>query len=133
MTFTERMKAQAQALQKRLVLPEGTEPRTIPAARKLVDAGIAREVTLLGSAAGIEAKAKELGVSLAGINVVDPATSPLLSAYADEYYELRKAKGISPADAKAKIQDALFWGSMMVRRGDADAMVAGADNSTANV
>jgi phosphate acetyltransferase len=127
------MRAQAKALQKRLVLPEGTEPRTIPAARKLVDEGIARAVTLLGSTAAIEAKAKELGVSLAGISVVDPATSPLLSAYADEYYELRKAKGISPADAKAKIQDVLFWGSMMVRRGDADAMVAGADNSTANV
>ncbi len=133
MTFTERMRAQAKALQKRLVLPEGTEPRTIPAARKLVDEGMARSVTLLGTTAAIETKAKELGVSLAGIHVVDPATSPLLSAYADEYYELRKAKGISPADAKTKIQDVLFWGSMMVRRGDADAMVAGADNSTANV
>ncbi len=133
MTFTERMKTQAKALQRRLVLPEGTEPRTIPAARKLVDEGIAREVTLLGPVATIEAKAKELGVSLAGIKVVEPATSPLLSAYADEYFELRKAKGISQEDAKAKIQDVLFWGSMMVRRGDADAMVAGADNSTANV
>jgi phosphate acetyltransferase len=133
MTFTERMRTQAKALKKRLVLPEGTEPRTIPAARKLVDEGIAREVTLLGSVAAVEAKAKELGVSLAGIHVVDPATSPLLSAYADEYFELRKAKGISPADAKAKIQDVLYWGAMMVRKGDADAMVAGADNSTANV
>jgi len=133
MTFTEKMRSQAQKLQKRLVLPEGTEPRTIPAARQILDLKIAKEVTLLGSAAAIEAKAKELGVSLAGISVVDPATSPLLSAYAEEYYELRKAKGISPADAKAKVQDVLFWGSMMVRKGDADAMVAGADNSTANV
>lgn len=133
MTFTERMRAEAKTLQKRLVLPEGAEPRTIPAARKIVDEGLAKEVTLLGAKAAIEAKAKELGVSLAGISVVDPATSPLLSAYADEYYELRKSKGISPADAQAKIQDVLFWGSMMVRRGDADAMVAGADNSTAAV
>lgn len=133
MTFTERMRAQAKALQKRLVLPEGTEPRTIPAARKLVDEGIAKQVTLLGSKTAIEAKAKELGVSLAGISVVDPSTSPLLSAYADEYFELRKAKGITPAEAKAKIQDVLYWGAMMVRKGDADAMVAGADNSTANV
>ncbi len=98
-----------------------------------MDEGIAQAVTLLGSTGAIEAKAKELGVSLAGITIIDPATSPLLSAYADEYYELRKAKGISQDDAKAKIQDVLFWGSMMVRRGDADAMVAGADNSTANV
>lgn len=133
MTFTERMRAQAKTLQKRLVLPEGTEPRTIPAARKIVDEGLAKEVTLVGSASAIEAKAKELGVNLAGIKVVDPATSPLLEAYAAEYFELRKAKGISPDDARAKIQDVLFWGAMMVRKGDADAMVAGADNSTANV
>ncbi len=133
MTFTERMRAQAKALQKRLVLPEGTEPRTIPAARRILDEGVAREVTLLGSPSAIEAKAQELGVSLAGIRLVDPSTSPLLPSYADEYYELRKAKGLSPSDAATKIQDVLYWGSMMVRRGDADAMVAGADNSTANL
>jgi phosphate acetyltransferase len=133
MTFTERMRAQAKARQKRLVLPEGAEPRTIPAARRLVDLGLASEVTLLGSTASIEARAKELGVSLAGIRLVDPSTSSLLSSYADEYFELRKAKGLSQTDARNKIQDVLFWGSMMVRRGDADAMVAGADNSTANV
>ncbi|MEI8094736.1 MAG: phosphate acetyltransferase [Spirochaetales bacterium] len=133
MTFTERMRAQAKALQKRLVLPEGTEPRTIPAARQLVDLGLVREVTLLGSRAAIEAKAKELGTSLQGITIVDPASSPLLGAYAEEYHELRKAKGLSLEDARAKVQDPLFWGSMMVRRADADAMVAGADNSTANV
>jgi phosphate acetyltransferase len=133
MTFTERMRAQAKALQKRLVLPEGTEPRTIPAARQLVDLGLAREVTLLGSRPAIEAKARELGVSLVGIVVVDPATSPLLDSYSEEYHELRKAKGLSLPEARAKIQDPLFWGSMMVRRSDADAMVAGADNSTANV
>jgi len=133
MTFTERMRAHAKALQKRLVLPEGTEPRTIPAARRIVDLGLASEVTLLGPVSSIEAKAKELGISLAGISLVDPTTSSLLPSYADEYFELRKAKGISPADARTKIQDVLFWGSMMVRRGDADAMVAGADNSTANV
>lgn len=133
MTFTERMRAQAKTLQKRLVLPEGSEARTLPAARQLVDLGLAREVTLLGPRATIEARAKELGVSLAGLTLVDPATSPLLPDYAAEYHELRKAKGLSEAEARAKIQDVLFWGSMMVRRGEADAMVAGADNSTANV
>ena len=133
MTFTERMRAQAKALQKRLVLPEGTEPRTIPAARKIVDEGLAREVVLLGPEAAIRAKAAELHVNLEGIRVIDPAASPLLDTYAAEYFELRKAKGITLDEAKRKIQDVLFWGSMMVRRGDSDALVAGADNSTANV
>ncbi len=133
MTFTQRMRAQAKALQKRLVLPEGTEPRTIPAARQLVDLGLAKEVTLLGSKPAIEAKAKELGIGLHSIHIVDPASSPNLDAYAQEYHKLRQAKGLSLEDARAKIQDPLFWGSMMVRRSDADAMVAGADNSTANV
>jgi len=101
------------------------------AARILVDEKMVRAVTLIGPQ--VQDTAKRLGVDLTGITVVDPATSPRLSAYADEYFELRRAKGLSPADAYAKIQDPLFWGSMMVRQGDADAMVAGADNSTANV
>ena len=133
MTFTERMRAKARALQKRLVLPEGIEPRTIPAARKIVDEGLAREVTLLGNETAIRTKASELGVDLKGITVLDPSKSSKLAAYAAEYFELRKAKGISAEDARKKIQDVLFWGAMMVRLGDADALVAGAENSTANV
>jgi phosphate acetyltransferase len=133
MTFTERMRAKAKALQKRLVLPEGSEPRTIPAARKIVDEGLAREVTLLGNETAIRAKASELSVDLKGITIIDPSKSSKLDAYATEYFELRKAKGLSADDARKKIQDVLFWGAMMVRLGDADALVAGADNSTANV
>ena len=133
MAFKELMKDKAKKLQKTLVLPEGTESRTISAARVIADEGLAASVTLIGKTAAVSAAAAEAGVNLAGINVVDPAESDKIDAYSAEYYELRKKKGISEAEAKEAIVDPLKWGAMMVRLGDADAMVAGAENSTGNV
>jgi phosphate acetyltransferase len=133
MTFAEKMKGLAKAAQKNLVLPEGCEERTLQAARKIADQKIAKSVTLLGVKAEVEAKAKELNVSLDGLNVVNPAESDLRKAYGHEYYELRKHKGMTEEDAFEKIIDPLKWGAMMVRMRDADAMVAGAENTTGKV
>lgn len=133
MTFAENMKKKAIELQKNLVLPEGTEPRTLAAARRIVDEKIAAKVTVLGSQKAVEATAKEVGVSLQGIMVIDPETSPLRQKYADEYYALRKHKGMTEAEAYAGIGDQLRYGAMMVRMQDADAMVAGAENTTGKV
>ncbi len=133
MSFVEDMKAKAISMQKKLVLPEGTEPRTLAAARIITDEKICSEVILVGEDAAVRSAAEAASVSLDGITVMDPSTSDLLGAYADEYYELRKKKGISPEDAKEQIKDVLKWGAMMVRKGDADAMVAGADNPTGKV
>ncbi len=133
MSFVEDMKAKAVSMQKKLVLPEGTEPRTLAAARIIVDEKIASEVFLVGETGAIEGAAREEGVSLDGITIVDPASSELAESYGKEYYELRKKKGISEEDAAAQIKDCLKWGAMMVRKGDADAMVAGADNATGKV
>lgn len=133
MKFSEMMKAKAVALGKRLVLPEGTEPRTIQAARRILDEKIASEVTLLGEAAAVKAAAEAVGTSLDGINVIDPALSPKRQAYADEYYNLRKAKGMTPEEAYAQIVKVLNWGAMMTRLHEADAMVAGAENTTGDV
>ena len=133
MAFAELMKDKAKKLQKKLVLPEGTESRTLNAARIISDQGLASSVTLVGKEADVKAAAADAGVSLDGIVIDDPATSIKLDAYAAEYYELRKSKGITEAEAKEAIIDPLKWGSMMVRLGDADAMVAGAENSTGNV
>ena len=133
MAFKELMKEKAKKLQKNLVLPEGTESRTLKAAKTIIDEGLAASVTLVGKANEVSAAAAVAGVNLDGVTVVDPSLSDKLNAYAAEYYELRKKKGISETEAREAIVDPLKWGSMMVRLGDADAMVAGAENSTGNV
>ncbi|MDD3998191.1 MAG: phosphate acetyltransferase [Sphaerochaetaceae bacterium] len=133
MTFAETMKAKAKALQKALVLPEGTEPRTVAAARLIVDQHLASHVTLLGKVDAVAAVAAQHNISLAGIQVIDPEQSPLRQAYADEYYQLRKHKGMTEQEAYEGITSVLRWGAMMVRKQDAHAMVAGAENTTGNV
>lgn len=133
MTFAEEMKAKAVAANKKLVLPEGTEPRTIQAARKIVDEKIASKVTLVGNADAVKAAAEKVGVGLSGIEIVDPAVSSDRQAFANEFYELRKHKGMTPEQAFNDIVNELRWGAMMVRMGQADAMVAGAENTTGNV
>lgn len=133
MTFAENMKAKAKLLQKALVLPEGTELRTVAAARRIVDEQLASQVTLLGPEKDILACAEQAGVSLEGIQLIDPELSSLRKQYADEYYELRKHKGMTQEDAYAGIANQLRYGAMMVHLGHADAMVAGAENTTGNV
>jgi len=133
MDFVKEMKAKAKSLQKKLVLPEGTEPRTVKAARIIKDEGLAASVTLLGKEDAVRQLASREGVSLDGINVLDPASSSRLSDYAGEFYELRKHKGMTPEQAKIDMADPLRWGAMMVRLGDADVSVAGAENTTGDV
>ncbi|MDR2181913.1 MAG: phosphate acetyltransferase, partial [Treponema sp.] len=133
MDFVKEMLEKAKKLQKRLVLPEGTESRTIQAARRLADGGLAAEITLLGPEAAVRDAAAKAGVKLDGIAVTDPASSARLDAYAGTFHELRKHKGMTAEQAKIDMADPLRWGAMMVRQGDADAMVAGAENTTGDV
>lgn len=133
MTFAEKMKGLAKDAHKHLVLPEGLEPRTVRAARIIADEGIAASVTLIGNEAEVRANAEKLGVSLEGIEVCDPEKSNKLAEFAKEYYELRKHKGMTEEQAAIDIKDKLRWGSMLVHLGYADAMVAGAESTTADV
>ncbi len=134
MNFIEEMRKKAKSDPRKLVLPEGYEPRTLKAARIILDEGFAKEVTLLGKLSEIEAEAKKQGVNLKGLILEEPATASLRDAYIDEYHELRKAKGISRQDAeKIFMGDTQHWGAMMMRKGRADAMVSGADSETAKV
>jgi len=133
MDFEKEMKAKARAMQKRLVLPEGTEPRTIKAARILCDEKLAAQVFLVGKTDDIEKAAAAQGVNLDGIKIVNPAAETCFAEYANEYYELRKHKGMSEEQAKIDMSDPLRWGAMMLRKGAADAFVAGAENTTGNV
>jgi phosphate acetyltransferase len=134
MKFIEEMRKKARSDPRRLVLPEGYEPRTLKAGKILLDEGLAGEVTLLGSISQIEAEAAKQGVSLKGIRIEDPLSSPLSSGYIEEFFDLRKAKGISRQEAQTVFMgDTQHWGAMMIRKGRSDAMVSGADSETAKV
>ena len=132
-SFAEKMKTKARKRAGKLVLPEGTESRTIKAARIIRDEEIASEVFLLGKEEKIRKTAENDGVNLEGITLIDPESSEKAGEYAAEYYSLRKHKGISETEAAEAILDPLKWGAMMVRLDAAQAMVAGAENSTGKV
>jgi len=133
MTFSDKMKEKARTKKKSLVLPEGLEPRTMNAARKIIDEGLVSEVYLIGTEAEITKAAQKAGADISGVKIAVPGEEGSLEKFAAEYYELRKHKGMTIEEAREKIVDPLHWGAMMVRLGMADAMVAGAENSTAAV
>ncbi|MED9957937.1 MAG: phosphate acyltransferase, partial [Christensenellales bacterium] len=133
MSAMEQIRAKAKAANRHIVLAEGTEERTVQAAARIVERGIAR-VTLVGPAEEVRAKAAQFGVSLEGVAIVDPAMDPRTEGYALALYELRKAKGMTPEEARKLVtENTLYFGTMMLKMGDADGMVAGAINSTGNV
>ena len=133
MDFEERMKAKAKSIQKRLVLVEGAERQTIRAARIIMDERLASSVTLLGIESEIQKNASREGVDLSDISIVYPEISRHLNKYAEEYYELRKLRGMTMSQAKIEIAAPLRWGAMMVHLGEADAVVGGEENNSTDV
>jgi len=127
--WMERFRARAKELQRHIVLPEGREDRTLQAAQLLLDQGLCR-LTILGDPASLMARGAALGLSLKGAMLVDPATSSLLPELAGAYYERRKAKGITEAQALEAVNNPLWFGAMLVQAGHCDGMVAGALNTT---
>jgi phosphate acetyltransferase len=133
MNFLETMKEKARKEGKRLVLPEGTEERTVAAAAIIAAQHIAKEVILLGDEAEIQKVAAKQGVSLAGVKTINPLTSDLREEFVAEYFELRKKKGVTEAQAREDMKNFMRFGAMMVRKDKADAMVSGALSPTADV
>ena len=129
MGLMDEIKQRAQGEKKRIVLPEGPEERTIKAAEIISKQGIA-DVILIGNVEEIKAKAK--GLDYSGVTIIDSTQSDKLDDYAAEFYELRKSKGITQEAAKEQVKDPLYYACMMIKKGDADGMVAGAINTTAN-
>ena len=125
MSLMDSIKLKAKANKKRILLPEGPEERTVQAVGIIMAEGIA-DVTLLGSEAEIRESAQKLGVSLDGVEIVDPLKDADREAYVAAYYELRKDKGVTPEKAESTMQDPLFYAAMMVKKGRGDGMVAGA-------
>ncbi|MFL0246981.1 phosphate acetyltransferase [Candidatus Clostridium stratigraminis] len=117
---------------KRIVLPEGEEERNIVASAMIKKEGLA-ELVLLGDALKIKSKAKSLGADIEGIEIVDPKISPKTSAYAEGFYELRKSKGVTMEKAQSTVLDPMYFGTMMVKLGDADGLVSGAIHTTGDL
>ena len=129
MGFIDSIIAKASKDRKTIVLPETGDRRVLEAAAELTARGIA-EIVLVGSPATIAEVG--LGLDLSKAKIVDPATSPLFQDYADTYYQLRKEKGVTPEKAVETMKDTVFFGVMMVKKGQADGMVSGAAHSTAD-
>jgi phosphate acetyltransferase len=128
--FLYQLTEKARTANKRIVLPEGAEPRTIKAAVICTKRGIARCI-LLGVPEEIEAVAKSEDVVLpAGLEIVDPAVTR--STYIRPLFELRKSKGLSLEMAASQLEDNVVLGTMMLAQGEVDGLVSGAIHSTAN-
>ena len=129
----EKLKSNAIAKRQRIVLPESTEPRTMTAADRIIADGIA-DVYFIGNKDEILAKAAELGLkNIDKATVINPNDAEAVEKYAQLFYELRKAKGVTIEDARKKVLDPLYLGCLLIKNGDADGQVAGAMNTTGNV
>ena len=132
MSVIDRIKEKARSKTMRIVLPEGDEPRTVQAAARIRDEGLAR-VILLGNRDKIAAMAGGVDADITDIETIDPATSPKAAVYAQALYEIRKAKGVTPEEAARLVADPMYYGIMMVQLGDADGLVSGAVHSTGDM
>jgi phosphate acetyltransferase len=127
--FRHMLIEQARAANKRIILPEGTEPRTIAAATICTARGIARCV-LVGRPDKIRAQAERQGLDLTGVELLDPRD--YVERYVEPLCELRKHKNLHPIGAKMLLRDDVFLGTMMLKMGDVDGLVSGAVHTTAN-
>ncbi|MEN3309415.1 MAG: phosphate acetyltransferase [Micromonosporaceae bacterium] len=129
--FEYQLISRARAVPRHVVLPEGTEERILRAAEILLRRGVC-SLTLLGTEADVSRRVRELGLSLPGVSIVDPVTSPWREEFTAEYARLRASKGVTPDAARDIVTDGNYFGTMMVHSGRADAMVSGAVHPTAD-
>lgn len=129
MSVIEQIKAKAKSNKKFILLPEGTEERTIQAAALITEEGIAK-VALMGDELEIADKAAALGVNLNGVEIINPVTSAKFKDFSEKFYEMRKAKGVTPEKAEETMKNPLFFAAMMIKLDLADGMVAGAISTT---
>lgn len=131
--FLENVKAKAAANKKCIVLPEAEEERTIKAADVILGEGFA-DLILIGNPAVIDEQIKKYELENIGkATIVDPKNNPKKQAYIDLMLQIRASKGLTQEQAEKLIEDPLYLGALMVKAGDADGEVAGANNATGDV
>ena len=111
MMFEFNLAEQAQKHRMRIVLPEGEELRILRAAEVLCERGIA-DLILLGDTDAIQEKIKKFGLKLQDVTIIQPTASPRFDAYAQQYYEMRKNKGITLEQAQDRMKDTTYFGTM---------------------
>ena len=120
----------AKANKQRIVLPEGTEERTLTAADRAIADGLA-DIIILGNIDELHALADKLGLkNIDKATLIDPATSPKREEYAQLLYELRKKKGMTIEQAREKVLDPLYYGCLIIKSGEADGQISGALSTT---
>lgn len=134
MNFIQKVWLKAYDKHMRIVLPEGVEPRTLQAADEVIEHNLA-DIILIGNPDEVYASARKLGLSNieGGATVVDPDNHPKMEEYSRLLYEIRKHKGVTFEKAQSLIRNPLYLGVMMIKAGDADGEVAGAENKTDDV
>ena len=131
MTFIEKLKEKAKKDIKTIILPESEDVRVLKAASKVMEEGFAK-IILIGDEDETLKRANENSINLDGIKIINPKTSEKFEEYANSFYELRKAKGMTLDKARETLLEPIYFGMMMVKQGDSDGLVSGACHSTAN-
>ena len=133
MELLDRIRQNARKYNKRIVLPEGYEERTVKAADTALAENLA-QIILLGDPAEINSHAGKLGLkNLGKATIINPKSHPKKDHYIDMMVELRKSKGMTKEEASRLIEDPLYLGVLMINNGDADGEVSGADHATGDV
>jgi phosphate acetyltransferase len=133
MELLDSIKEKAKSFNKRIVLPEGYEERTIKAADIAIEEGLA-QIILIGDPSEIKSHSEKLGLkNISKATVIDPRSHEKKSHYIEMMVELRKHKGMTKEEAARLIEDPLYLGVLMIKNGDADGEVSGADHATGDV
>lgn len=132
MDFIQEIRSKARGSKQKIVLPEGSDPRVLEAAAFLAGEELA-SIVLLGDEKNIQQKAREEGLNLDRVEIINPLTFPEIDDYAHTLWQMRKNKGMEEEEAQDLIEDPLYFSTMLVHRGYAAGSVAGACNSTGDV
>ncbi len=131
MTFIEAIKEKAKKDIKTIILPESEDLRVLEGASKVLKEGFAK-IILIGNEEEVRKRANENNIDLTKATIINPKTSEKYEEYVNQFYELRKAKGMTIEKARETILEPIYFGMMMVKQGDSDGLVSGACHSTAN-
>ncbi|HPE20107.1 MAG TPA: phosphate acetyltransferase [Candidatus Mcinerneyibacteriales bacterium] len=133
MDFIAKIRKEGALKQGVICLPESGDPRTLDAASLLIRDNLVRKVVLVGREADVAPELEKRGVSQDKAAIVDPLTHEKRDAFILKFYEKRKKKGLTEAEAAEVLKDPLYYAAMLLREGDVDAAVAGAEHTTGDV